>query len=362
MIAQTGNIFPMGPTKAYGGERIIFYLCEELHRLGHEVVFFGTAQNEVPTGVEHVVTMPIDAVEYDPHTPAVRRWEQAHGRKFDVFQCNYFGNKWDERAVEDWPYCELVWCSWCHTFDQLGGAFNTVSYSRTLQAEMKRTRRQTSMIHYGIPMGRYAVSDEPPLPYVVWIGKIEGGKGLEWAIDCAKAAGVRIVVMGPPYSSGHMQRAILPRIHDPAVVWLRGATDSMKARVFARATAFLSANVDGWTEAFGIVNIEALASGCPVIGWTRDGEQASAVLIDGVIQEGVNGYLMRYRSSANQDEWAHVVQEVGTLIQKCAKLNRQKVRESVVERFGAERMARRWLWFYEEVRTKRRVTSVEIPF
>lgn len=361
LIAQTGNLFPMGPSKAYGGERVVYYLCDGLVKRGHRVVFFGTEQNEVPPGVEHVTIPSVWRSDKDPHTPAIRAWEAKHGSKFDIFQCNYFGEKWDKSCVDEWNYCELVWCAWCHTKDQLGTSFNTISCSKTLRDAMNRGGRFTTIIPYGIPMDLYSVDQRKPEPYVVWIGKIEGGKGLEWAIDCARKAGVKIVVMGPPYNSGHFVRDILPRL-GPDVIWVRGASDVLKAAIFRRATAFLSANVDGWQELFGIVNIEAMASGCPVIGWSREGEQASAVLHDGLIEDGKNGFLVKYRSSYVREEWTRVINEVSGLIGRCASMDRSAVRATVETNYSQDMAAKRYEWYYQQLMQKKRIVATEIPF
>lgn len=349
---MTANVFPAGADKAYGGERIVLYLIEALSKLGHEIVLFAPVQWTVPARwLYDRVTVPAWGYATDPYTTAALDWEERTGEKLDVFHCNYFGEVWDRSVVDRWPYVELVWCDWCHTQNQLGGrAFNTVSYSKTMHDAMARSGRESICIPYGIPLDRYGSVEEPD-DYVVWIGKLEGGKGAEWAIDCARAAGRKIVIMGPPYNPTHVVNDLLPRFGSD-VIWLRGVTDTMKADVFRNAAAFLSANVDGWQEMMGITNLEALASGCPVIGWTKGGTDASAVLHDGLIEDGVNGFLVHYESSAKQ--WDAKVAEVAEILKtKIDTIDRKACRESVAG-YDAGIMAARWTKLYEAVQGKKR--------
>lgn len=359
-IAMTGNLFPFGKTKAYGGERIVGYLMAALVKRGHTVVFFGPVQTdaaEIP-GVEHVVVPHLDTVDRDPHVDAVADYEARVGKKFDVFHCNYFGERWDRSVVDRWNYCELVWCDWCHVKDQLRQpAFNTVSYSHTLQRDMSASVRSTTMIHYGIPLENYRPSDEHD-SYVCWVGKMEAGKGVEWAIDVARAAGRHIVLMGPAYNPSYFREKIMPHVQSGAATWLKGTTDAVKAEVFRHAAAFLSANVNKWCEHLGIVNLEALASGCPILAWSRS-SCPSAVENDKILVEGVNGRLLRYSDSVT--EYDAVVQRGARLLAEMDGLNRAAVRKTVEAEWSAEKMAARWEWFYEKIQGGRRYASLIVP-
>lgn len=359
-IAMTGNVFPFGPAKAYGGERVIHYLVRGLGELGHDVVVFDRPQTDLgPASKAAFVPVPAAAQPSgcDPFVPAAADYEARMGRKFDVYQCNYFGERWDREALTRWNYCELVWCDWCHIKDQTGArAYNTVCYSKALGEDMMKSGRAATMIHYGVPFEDYA-ADRDHDGYLVWIGKIEGGKGLEWAMEVAVKAKKRLVIMGPPYNTSYFRQSILPRMY-PLVTWLRGCTDEIKARVFRRAQAFLSANVDGWREHLGIVNLEALASGCPVIAWSRE-SSPSAVVTDEIIKPGRNGEILSYGSSGT--DWADVVRRGAELVEKVAGYDRRAIREEAQPEWSHLTMARRWAWFYEQIQGRRRLGPVTLP-
>jgi len=360
-IAMTGNIFPWGKTKAYGGERIVGYLTAALARRGHELVYFGPSQVDVEPGTveAHVVVPHVSDVGGDPHVGAVAEYEERSGKKFDVFHCNYFGSKWDSTVIDRWNYCELVWCNWCHIKDQLRQpAFNTVSYSHTLQRDMNKEDRSSTMIHYGIPLDAYSPVARHD-GYVCWVGKIEQGKGVEWAIDVARAAKRKIVLMGPPYHPGYFREMVLPHVESGDAIWLKGVTDAVKAEVFRHAAAFLSANVNGWCEHLGIVNLEAIASGCPLLAWSRR-SCVSAVELDGILVEGVNGRLLSYVDSAQ--EYQVVVRRGAELLAEMDGMDRMAVRATAETEWSVDLAARRWEWFYEQIQDRRRYASLIVPF
>lgn len=359
-IAITGNVFPFGPDKAYGGERVVGYLARGLKERGHHVVVFDRPQTELPSEwCSEFVPVPEANREggCDPFPMAAARYEAAQGKKFDVFHCVYFGDRWDREVLTRWNYAELVWCDWCHVANQTGQRpFNTVAYSHTLANDMRGSGRPVTVIHYGIPFADY-IADDHHDGYLVWIGKIEGGKGAEWAMDVAKRAGRKLVMMGPPYNSGYFRESILPRL-GPNVLWLRGATDRIKAQVFRRAAAFLSSNVDGWREHFGIVNIEALASGCPIVAWSRR-SHPSAVEQDKIVVPGLNGEILHYDSSSA--DWQRVIETGAKLVDQVAGYDRRAIRAAAEPLWGHDVTARRWEWFYEQIQGGRRHGPMTVP-
>jgi len=269
-IVLTGNSFPFGGGVAYGGERMIGYLAEGLINLGHEVFIFAQKGTSPPKGCADFIPVNTIGSLRDPYFPAVKEYTQKKGVSFDVYQCNYFGDRWDKDTINFCPaYIELVWNCWCHIGWQLQERpFNTVSYSKVLQQDFVARGMDTTMIHYGLPKSLYSFEKEND-GYAVWIGKIEGGKFPEAAIKLAQAAGFKIIILGPPYNTGTFWKEVAPYIDDKNVFWVRGVDDAQKQKIMSRAAVFISSNNNTWKEHFGIVNIEALAMGVPIIGFNR---------------------------------------------------------------------------------------------
>lgn len=213
------------------------------------------------------------------------------------------------------------------------------------------------MIHYGIPMEMYTVGVDGG--YLVWLGKIEEGKGVEWAIETARIAKMPLVLMGPPYKPLYMRAKVLSQIDGVRVIWLRGVTDKVKREVLSRATAFLSPTVNGWCEHFGIVNVEAMASGTPVIGWSKP-SNPSAVVGDGLIQPGVNGAVVHYDDSDR--EFTAKAEEAASKLKELSKLDRNAIRATVVNEYSSALMARRYEWLYQQIQDGKRFASLTLPF
>lgn len=361
-IAFTGNVFPFGDGLAYGGERILYYLIQGLHNLGHEIYLFSREGTNVnPRYIKDYV--PINPqVGVDVHYEAIMRYQKQHHIKFDVYQCNYFGDDWTVSAFDNFPvYVELTWNAWCHFHCQLKKpARNVVAYSKRLQEDFtEHLKCATTMIHYGLPFDLYQFEKNPD-DYVVWIGKVEGGKAPELAIKVALAAGERIVLMGPPYNPGTFHTQIAPYLDHPNVFWVRGVDDEQKMRIMSKAKAFISSNDNTWREHFGIVNAEALAMGVPILAFNRIGQEC-AIWTDGIIKEGEQGFFLNYMDSNNFEE---IIGTGVPLLKKIlgGAISREACRRHFEENFTADLAALRYDWFYKYIKEEGPVDSIEIPF
>lgn len=352
-IAITGNSFPMSKDMAYGGERVVFGLIQELCKLGHEIHVFakeGSNFNGINIAGYYPVT-PVDGRDAHFETAV------ATGHDFGVYMCSYFGENWTEETQERWPYVELTWCRWCHAAWQLNKKpYNVVSYSKVLQQDFMETGIKTTMIHYGLPKDLYQLSMEHD-GYAVWIGKIEGGKAPEMGIKLAKAAGLKLVVMGPPYNTGVLWSQVMPYVDNENVFWVRGVDDAMKQKIMSRAKVLIYTNDNSWKEHYGLIMIEAHAMGVPVVGMNRIGQDCS-VRVDNIIQDGRNGFILDYKDS-NQPE--PIIEDGVKLLARISEIDRAECRKSFEERFTAELMARRYEWLYEQVAAGARFDTVEIP-
>ena len=362
-IVQTGNVFPMGKRIAYGGERMVYYLTEELARRGHEVVVVAREGSDF-SGVPIKQYIPVGPLqnEVDVHFEALVKYINISGFEPDVYACNYFGNGFDPTAREFVPvFTEFPWGCWAHCRPFWGDqiAFNVISCSRVLQQDFINRGVLTSVINYGLPEDLYTFQPEHD-GYAVWIGKIEGGKRPDLAIELALAAGLKIVIMGPPYNTGTFWQQVQPYLdkYPDKVFWVRGVDDTQKYKIMSRARCFISSNDNTWKEHFGIVNIEALAMGVPIIGFNRIGQDC-AIKTDQIIEDGVHGFLLEYNDSNDLTE---ILEKGLPLLQKIDTIDRAACRQQFETRFTVTLMARRYEWFYKHVMENGPVLLTEVPF
>jgi len=355
-IAFTGNVFPFFQGMYYGGERILYYLAKELSQRGHELYVFSVKGTEVPFAKDFI---EIESLlnERDNYFESIKRYSLENKVQFDLFQCNYFG-KGDPDMFDLFPYIELTWNRWCHASFEFGlRPFNVVSYSRVLQQDFRDIGIETTMIHYGIPKLLYQFEPEPE-DYVVWIGKIEGGKAPKLAIQLSLAAGLKIVMIGPPYNLGCFRDQILPYLDNERVFWVRGANDFQKQKIISKAKAFISSNDNSWKEHFGIVNIEALAMGVPIIAFNRIGQDC-AVKVDRIVEDEKHGFILNYENSEAEQ---YILDTGVPLIQQIDSINREDCRKHFEKNFTVELMADRFEYMYQFVRTGSKLDSLNIPF
>lgn len=362
-IVMTNNVFPSGPGIAYGGERVIHYLAEALGNLGHNIYFFSREGTVPPPNVKAFIPVQEMCNEKDVYYEAVFKYHLNESiPTFDVYQTNYFGEGYNPDVQHlARRTCELVWNKWCHRkpfFHKEPEAPNIISYSKVLQDDLLDANVFSTMIHYGLPIDLYKFEPKHE-DYAVFIGKLEGGKNPETAIKLAKAAGIKIVIIGPPYNTGTFWNEVCPYIDNESVFWVRGASDAQKQKIMSKAKCFISSNDSTWKEHAGIVNMEALAMGVPIIAFNRIGQEC-AIWTDKIIEDGVHGFFLNYKGTGRDDE---IIEKGVPLIQKIDQIDRGECRWQFELKFTSGLAARRYEWFYQAILANEDdVVTLDIPF
>jgi glycosyltransferase involved in cell wall biosynthesis len=179
----------------------------------------------------------------------------------------------------------------------------------------------------------------PPRPtnnYLAFLGRIAPEKGPDAAIRIARTVGLplRIAAKLPRSESRYFKEHIRPFLDDRHVEFVGEVDDAIKADFLGNAAALLFP-ID-WPEPFGLVVIEAMACGTPVIAWRRGS-------VPEIVDHGVTGFIVENETQA--------VEAVGAL----NRLDRRNVRRVFEQRFTARRMAQEYLcWFENVARTAER--------
>jgi glycosyltransferase involved in cell wall biosynthesis len=182
-------------------------------------------------------------------------------------------------------------------------------------------------VYHGVPMASFRFSPAPQGRYLAFLGRISPEKGPERAIALARASGIplKIAAKIDPADEAYFHRRIEPLLNDPLIDFVGEIGEREKSDFLGSALALLFP-VE-WPEPFGIVLIESMACGTPVVAWKRGS-------VPELVDDGVTGFTV------NSEE------EALAAIGRLKTLNRLRVRHVCERRYSAHSMAKRYLDVY----------------
>lgn len=349
-IAQVSPLAESVPPRQYGGtERVVHYLTEELVRQGHDVTLYASGDSRTRGRLRpccgealrlagsadplahHLVMLERVAREladYDIvhfhvdylHFPFSRRHRiphltTLHGR-LDIPDLEPLYREYPDMpvvSISDSQRKPLPWLNWQGT------------------------------VYHGMPVDRFQPVARPE-GYLAFLGRVSPEKGLDQAIRIAVAAGreLRIAAKIGREERPYFEDVIEPLLGAPGVRFIGEIGDEEKNDFLGRAAALLFP-ID-WDEPFGMVMMEAMACGTPVIAYGRGS-------VPEVIRDGVSGFVL---PPGDLDAAVAAVAALGSF-------DRARCRRDFEERFSVERMTRDYLRIYQQVLDHRRpLKSVQI--
>jgi glycosyltransferase involved in cell wall biosynthesis len=336
-IAQISPLIESVPPKLYGGtERIVSYLTEELVRQGHEVALFASGDSE--TSAELVPCAP-EALRLarvpDPLPYYVLQLEKLLRRagEFDVlhFHIDYlhfplvrytaFPAVTTMHGRLDLPYIRPLFAEF--------GDMPLVSISDHQRKPLPAARWIATVPH-GLPADLYSFAPAGGGGYLAFLGRICPEKRPDRAIEIARRAGVELKIAAKvdKADESYFQEVIRPLLKEPRIDYVGEITDGEKQAFLGGAMALLFP-ID-WPEPFGLVQIEAMACGTPVVAWRKGS-------VPEVIEHAATGYIVE-----DMREAVAAVENVGAL-------SRETVRRGFEKRFSIERVAREYVRVYESL-------------
>ncbi|MBC7543303.1 MAG: glycosyltransferase family 4 protein [Candidatus Sericytochromatia bacterium] len=335
-IAMISPIGERVPPDGYGGtERIVSWLTEGLVARGHQVTLYASADSQTAAQLKGWPAEPLRGrAAANTHIA----WEMAHLLRaeidlnaFDVVHCHLGVEA--AALTRSWRVPTL------HTMH--GGIFphhvplllglpdlTWVAISDS-QRRPAPDANFAATIHHGLPMDSYPWGRDKD-DYVVHLGRIAPEKGTHLAIDAACQAGVPLVIAAKvdPVDQAYFDAEIAPRLTHPHVHFIGEVGDAVKAALLRKARALLFPIC--WDEPFGIVLVEAMACGTPVIAYPRG--SVPEIVLDGVTGILVNG-----------------VAEMAAAIPRADRLEAVACRAHVEERFSVRRMVRQYERIFADV-------------
>jgi glycosyltransferase involved in cell wall biosynthesis len=338
-IAQVAPLYESVPPKLYGGtERVVSWLTEELVRMGHDVTLFASGDSQTSA---HLVPACERAVWRDPecretlpqHVHLVELvFSQAE--RFDVihFHCDYLHIPF-LRYHHTPNVTTLHGMLRVHDLETLFDAnpdVPLVSISDDQRRPFPSANWQATIYH-GLPRDLHTFRPQSQ-DYLLFLGRISPEKRLDRAIEIAVKSGRRLKVAAKTYDEDRVYRA---QVIDPmleqskSLVEFLGEVGGREKDELIGNAAALVFPID-WPEPFGLVMIEALACGTPVIAWPHGS-------VPEVIEEGRTGFLVE------------TVGEAVQAVQNLPRISRAACRRAFEDRFDASHMARSYVDVYRRL-------------
>ncbi|PWU00227.1 MAG: glycosyl transferase [Candidatus Melainabacteria bacterium] len=336
-IAQVAPLLESVPPKYYGGtERVVHWLTEELFRSGHEVTLFASGDSFTSA---KLVPMCQKALRFDnnctdkvvPHMLMLEKISQM-AADFDLvhFHLEYLHLS----SARKLPIPSLTTMHGRLDMSYLLPIFDEFSKAPLVSISNAQRRpvpwlNWQDTIYHGLPLNTYSFVEEPQ-NYALFLGRICPEKGVDRAIEIARTAGVplKIAAKVDPVDREYYRDVIKPLLQGSDVEYIGEVGESVKNELIGGACALLHP-ID-FPEPFGIVLIEALACGTPIVAYRRGS-------IAEVIEEGVTGFIC-------DDIQAAVV-----ALHKVQKLNRRACRDAFEKRFTSRHMVRDYIQTYERL-------------
>jgi glycosyltransferase involved in cell wall biosynthesis len=326
-IAQVAPLWERVPPKRYGGiELIVKLLTDELVRRGHEVTLFASGDSITSAKLK---TVHPQALRLDPNIKEPGVYE--HMLLADVFQnAHQFDVIHSHFGYQALSYSSFVKTPTVHTIHCAFSPDNEKIYSRfawqkfiSISEAQREPRLGLNYIHTaynGIDTSVYAFNPEPVQPpYLAFVGRISPEKGPIEAIKIARAVGLPLKMAGKidVVDKDFYTELVEPLIDGEQIQFLGEVSHEDKVKLLSGASVTLFPI--NWREPFGLVMIESMATGTPVIGMGLGS-------VPEVIAHGKTGYV------------CHSLETMIEMVPKAMTIDRHTCREYVVSRFSVESM------------------------
>jgi glycosyltransferase involved in cell wall biosynthesis len=337
-IAQIAPPWTPIPPPLYGGiELVVDLLCRGLQAAGHEVLLYATGDSTCPVPTRWVLP-EAEGTRIGMAIPELRHvlhaYEAVQGVDI-VHDHTVFGPLYSER----FPHLPVVTTIHGPFNEELTDLYRIVA-DRLPVICVSHDQRATApsvpiarVIHHGVDASAFPVGDGQG-GYCLFLGRMSPDKGAHRAIEACRKAGVPLLMaakMREPWERAYFDAEVAPNLGDE-IRYLGEVPHEEKLALLGDAMALI--NPIRWHEPFGLVMIEALACGTPVITF-REGAAPE------IVDDGRTGFLC-----ADESEMADAIERVG-------ELDRSACRAAVEGYFSVERMVDEHIDLFEQILANR---------
>jgi len=344
-IAQVAPLIERVPPPMYGGvELIVGELIEGLHREGHNVTLFASGDSISPQKLVSFVESPMrgkpkrEVWKYE-FLQAAKVIEMSN--KFDIIHCHFGPNifPWGwivdliEKPIVFTLHCRLDLPELKRIYDQsdLFKRCYHISISNDQRSPLENAN-YIATVYNGIEVEKYPFRDKKE-DFLIFLGRTSPEKGIVEAIQIAKKAKQKLMVLAKidPVDEEYFNKAVKPLIDGNEIVFIGEVPFEEKVEWLSKAKALLFPIQ--WKEPFGLVMIEAMACGTPVIAPKR-------ASVPEIVVDGETGFIVSVEN---------MIDDMKEKIKYIDKLKPLKCRQHVEKNFTAHKMVKEYIKVYENV-------------
>jgi len=338
-IAQIAPLYERVPPQFYGGtERIVSYLTEELVQQGHDVTLFASGDSKTSAKLVPCCKMALrlDPSVKNPLVYHIIMLEEVRQRidQFDVL--HFHIDILQAPLIRDIADCTVTTQHGRLDLPDLipfYGMFRELPLVSVSNDQHKYLRHANwvGTVHHGLPRDLLPFQPNAAGRYLAFLGRISPEKGPNRAIEIAARAGMPLEIAAKVdrVDQTYWDEIIQPMVEAHSNVEFIGEIDERDKAAFLGEAAALLFPID-WPEPFGLVMIEAMACGTPVIAFRRGS-------VSEVVEDGISGFVV------------DTIEEAVRAVQRIVTLDRARVRAAFERRFTVDRMARDYVQIYREL-------------
>lgn len=334
-IAQIAPLWIPIPPLTYGGsEFVVSLITEELVKRGHQVTLFATGDSKtsahlIPVWPKSLWRAKLSA----PHAAFSLLYHEILSRQneFDIIHdhCEFYTAPFSKFLKP--PVISTVHHPMYEEMIILFKKFPNINYIAISKNQRKAAPgiNFVKTIYNGIPLERYSFQEKPK-DYLLWISKITPKKGLSEAIEVAKKTGEKLIIAGiiPKEQQDYFEYRVQPMIDGKQIQFVGAANFEKKVELFRNAKVLLYPIRR--PEPFGLVVVESMACGTPVIAY-KEGSMPE------LIRDGKTGFLVDTQ------------EEMIAALKKINQIDRIACRRHVGRKFGLKKMVNKYEALYNTI-------------
>ncbi|MBO9616570.1 MAG: glycosyltransferase family 4 protein [Dyadobacter sp.] len=336
-IAQVAPLYESIPPRLYGGtERVVAYLTEELVGMGHQVTLFASGDSQTHARLISPTPKSLrlnkDCVDSMAAHIALLQLVQDRIEHFDIIHYHIDYLHYPLSRLNHAPHITTLHGRLnipdLHDLYKIYSDMPVVSISQA-QRKPLDWLNWVGNVYHGLPATLFKPNFKPG-SYLAFLGRISVEKRVDRAIDIAKVCGIPIKIAAKidKDDAVYFEQNIKKLLKHPLVEYIGEITDAEKEKFLGEAMALLFP-ID-WPEPFGLVMIEAMACGTPVIAYNHGS-------VPEIVEHGVSGYIVNNRQQAVE------------AVRRIELISRESCRDAFDRRFSSSVMSKAYVSVYERM-------------